>query len=106
MLWERRIQIAKETKATLNSDAMAGEIRNLKTEVHVLQVWHAASRALLHVLSVIMHYSMRWNRLFNVLHCYMSYLLSCITACDGIDCLTYCTVTCPICYHALQHAME
>lgn len=38
MLWERKIQIAKETKATLNSDAMAGEIRNLKTDVHVFQV--------------------------------------------------------------------
>ncbi|XP_065176721.1 coiled-coil domain-containing protein 40-like [Sycon ciliatum] len=37
MLWEKKIQIARETSQTLASDEMEGEIRLLKGELHTMQ---------------------------------------------------------------------
>ncbi|XP_028912869.1 coiled-coil domain-containing protein 40 isoform X2 [Ornithorhynchus anatinus] len=41
MLWEKKIQLAKEMRAMVDSDTGQGEIRAMKTEIHRMQVRHA-----------------------------------------------------------------
>ena len=38
MVWEKRIQIAKEMKSAVDSDAGQGEIREMKFEIHRMKV--------------------------------------------------------------------
>ena len=38
MVWEKRIQIAKEMKAAVDSDAGQGEIKEMKFEIHRMKV--------------------------------------------------------------------
>ncbi|XP_074870242.1 coiled-coil domain-containing protein 40 [Carettochelys insculpta] len=38
MLWEKKIQLAKEMRAAVDSDTGQGEIRAMKTEIHRMQV--------------------------------------------------------------------
>lgn len=38
MLWERKIQMAKEMKESVDSEAGQAEIRAMKAEVHRMQV--------------------------------------------------------------------
>ncbi len=41
MIWEKRIQIAKEMKAAVDSEAGQGEIREMKYEIHRMRVRYA-----------------------------------------------------------------
>ncbi|XP_038598055.1 coiled-coil domain-containing protein 40 [Tachyglossus aculeatus] len=41
MLWEKKIQLAKEMRAVVDSDTGQGEIRGMKAEIHRMQVRHA-----------------------------------------------------------------
>jgi len=38
LLWERKIQLAKETIAAVNSDVCAGEIKKMKSEIHRMEL--------------------------------------------------------------------
>jgi hypothetical protein len=38
MFWERKIQLAKEMKAAVDSETGQGEIRAMKSEIHRMQV--------------------------------------------------------------------
>jgi hypothetical protein len=38
MFWERKIQLAKEMKSAVDSEAGQGEIRAMKSEIHRMQV--------------------------------------------------------------------
>lgn len=38
MMWEKRIQIAKEMKAAVDSEAGQGEIKEMKFEIHRMEV--------------------------------------------------------------------
>ena len=49
MLWERKIQMAKEMKESVDSEAGQAEIRAMKAEVHRMQVCNIV----VHVKSII-----------------------------------------------------
>lgn len=38
MLWEKKTQLARETRATVNEDYGHGEIKTMKAEIHRMQV--------------------------------------------------------------------
>ena len=38
MLWDKKMQLAKETKAAVDSEVGQGEIRAMKAEIHRMQV--------------------------------------------------------------------
>ena len=38
MLWEKKTQLAKETRAAVDSETGQGEIRAMKAEIHRMQV--------------------------------------------------------------------
>ena len=42
MLWERKSQLARETRAALDCDAGQGDIRAMKAEIHRMEVGAAA----------------------------------------------------------------
>lgn len=50
MLWERKIQLAKEMKESVDSETGQAEIKAMKAEIHRMQVWstHTINYALLH----------------------------------------------------------
>lgn len=39
MLWEKKTQLAKETRAAVDSEVGQGEIKAMKAEIHRMQVW-------------------------------------------------------------------
>ena len=40
MLWEKKTQLARETRAAVDSDIGEGEIKAMKAEIHRMQVRH------------------------------------------------------------------
>ena len=44
MMWEKRIQLAKEMKAAVDSETGQGEIKEMKFEIHRMKVKFAYSR--------------------------------------------------------------
>jgi hypothetical protein len=40
MLWDKKMQLAKETKAAVDSEVGQGEITAMKKEIHRMQVRH------------------------------------------------------------------
>ena len=41
MVWEKRVQIAKEMKQTVDSETGQGEIKEMKFEIHRMKVRHS-----------------------------------------------------------------
>lgn len=41
MLWERKIQLLKETRAAVDTDFDQGEIKSMKAEIHRMEVRYA-----------------------------------------------------------------